>query len=185
MSGPMRLIVMAALSLGVVTPAVAEDAAVHCASMLVPLEPLAGSTVAKLEPIGCFASYDLALEVGTGTLVDVPSDVSPATLSQEAAAMLVTTSSVLIGTEFDAYGFGGGSESYFAPSTCSSSVSWSVSNVGAEWNDRFQSGKGFGGCDTNRKFEHADFSGDVRICTPNCMDYSALANEVTSLRWRN
>lgn len=180
----MKLILVAVLCFGLVAPAVADDGEVHCASMLVPLDPNDGSQVAALRPIGCFASYDLALEAGTGTSIDVPSDTSPRSLSQEAAAAL-TASSVLIGTEFDGSSFGGGSESYFAPSTCSASVSWSVANVGAEWNDRFQSGKGFGGCDTNRKYQHEDFAGDVRTCTPNCMDYAALANEVTSLRWRS
>lgn len=183
MRGPVRLLPVVVLLVGVLSPARAEEAQ-HCVARLVPLEPVAGSTLADLEPIGCFDSYDLALEAGTGTTVDVAADVSPQTLTAEVAASIGTTSSVLIGTEFDGSDFAGGSESYFASSTCSSGVVWSVPNVGAEWNDRFQSGKGFGGCDTNRKFEHANFAGDVKTCTPNCQGYGALANRVSSLRWR-
>jgi hypothetical protein len=181
----MRLAVGGALILAIATaaPARAQGGA-HCASMLVPLQPVGGMTLAVLEPIGCFASYDQALEAGTGTSIDVSPQLSPATLTEEAAAEISTSSSVVIGTEYDGYNFGGASESYFAPSTCSSGVVWGVANVGAEWNDRFQSGKGFGGCNTNRKFQHENFAGSVRSCTPNCSDYGALANEVTSLRWR-
>jgi hypothetical protein len=157
---------------------------VHCAVKLVPLEPVGGRTLAALEAIGCYPTYDMALEAGTGTELDVSGDVSPGSLTEGTAAQIGTTSSVLIGTEYDGFGFGGDSRSYFASATCSSGVVWSVANVGATWNDRFQSGKGFGGCDTNKKFQHEDFTGDVKTCTPNCSDYGALANEVTSLRWR-
>ena len=92
--------------------------------------------------------------------------------------------SVVIGTEWDGTGFAGGSQSYTASTTCSSTTTWQVPNVGPEWNDRFSSGKGLGGCDTNRKFQHENFGGNVRVCTPNCADYGALGNQVTSLRWR-
>jgi hypothetical protein len=168
---------------GVIGPAGATEEE-HCASRLVPLEPVGGRTLAELEPIGCFATYDQALEAGSGTTVDASASTSPGTLTEEVASLLSTESLVLIGTEFDGFGFAGNSQSYFAPSTCSSGVIWSVENVGAEWNDRFQSGKGFGGCDTNKKFQHENFAGNVKTCTPNCSDYGALANEVTSLRWR-
>jgi hypothetical protein len=180
------IIVVAALATTLaVGPAEASPEAEgqHCVTMLVPLEPIGGPTLAELEPIGCFPTYDQALEAGSGSAIDVPADTSPQTLTDETAALLSTSSSVLIGTEYDGSNFGGGSQSYFAASTCAG-VSWSVANVGSEWNDRFQSGKGFGGCDTNRKFQHENFAGDVRTCTPNCADYGALENEVTSLRWR-
>jgi hypothetical protein len=156
----------------------------HCVSRLVPLETVGGRTLAELEPIGCFATYDQALEAGSGTTVDVSATMTPEALTEQQASLVSTASLVLIGTEFNGFDFGGDSQSYFAPSTCSSGVTWGVGNVGAEWNDRFQSGKGFGGCDTNKKFQHENFAGNVRTCTPNCVDYGALANQVTSLRWR-
>lgn len=183
MRGPVRLLPVVVLLVGVLSPARAEEAQ-HCVARLVPLEPVAGSTLAELEPIGCFDSYDLALEAGSGAAIDVSTDTTPQSLSVETAAALSTSSSVLIGTEYNGFLFLGDSQSYFAPSTCSSGVTWSVDNVGPEWNDRFQSGKGFGGCDTNKKFQHENFGGNVKTCTPNCSDYGALANQVTSLRWR-
>ena len=171
------------LLVGIVGPAGAGEEE-HCVARLVPLEPVGGRTLAELEPIGCFATYDQALEAGSGTTIDVSAAVTPETLTEDAAALLGTSSTVLIGTEWDGFGFAGGSESYFASSTCTSGVIWGVDNVGAEWNDRFQSGKGFGGCNTNKKFQHENFTGNVKTCTPNCSDYGALANQVTSLRWR-
>jgi len=156
----------------------------HCATRLVPLESVGAVTNARLELIGCFSTYDQALEAGTGTTLDISSEVTPTTLTAELAADFSTTASVLIGTEYDLLNFSGDSQSYFASSTCSSGVIWSVANVGPTWNDRFQSGKGFGGCDTNKKFEHENFAGAIRTCTPNCADYGTLENEVTSLRWR-
>jgi hypothetical protein len=182
MRGPARLFPVVVLLLGMLSPARAEEVQ-HCVARLVPLEPVSGPTLAELEPVGCFATYDQALEAGSATSIDVSATTSPDTLTDETAALLSTASSVLIGTEYDGLNFGGGSQSYFATSTCSG-VSWSVANVGSEWNDRFQSGKGFGGCDTNKKFQHENFGGNVKTCTPNCSDYGALANQVTSLRWR-
>jgi hypothetical protein len=94
------------------------------------------------------------------------------------------TADVLIGTEFVGTNYTGTSKSYFAPETCSIGVVWDVGNVGATWDDRFSSGKGFGGCDTNKKFEDTNFGGSVLTCTPNCANYGALSNQVSSLRWK-
>ncbi len=178
-----KMIIAVACVLTAVAPARAAGGW-HCATRLVPVGPIGVVTNARLELIGCFPTYDQALEAGTGTTLDVSSDLTPSTLTSNAAADLSTASSVLIGTEYNSFDFQGDSQSYFASSTCSSGVVWSVANVGPTWNDKLQSGKGFGGCDTNKKFEHENFAGAVRTCTPNCTDYLSLANEVTSLRWR-
>jgi hypothetical protein len=57
--------------------------------------------------------------------------------------------------------------------------------MGATWNDRYESGKGFSSCDHNKKFEHADYGGAVLTCTPNCSTYGVLRNEVSSLKWKD
>jgi hypothetical protein len=175
-----RVVVLLCASAAAAQPAKA-DAGEHCAFRLVPLEMTGVVANADLELVGCYPTYELALEAGVGHAIDLEPAVTPRTLTDEALGSLA---SVLIGTEYDGNGFTGGSNSYFASTTCTSSTTWQVANVGAEWNDRFQSGKGFGGCDTNRKFQHENFGGSVRTCTPNCTDYGALSNEVTSLRWR-
>jgi hypothetical protein len=49
---------------------------------------------------------------------------------------------------------------------------------------RVQFGEGFGGSDTNKKFENTNFGGSVLTCTPNCTNYGTLSNQVSSLRWK-
>lgn len=171
-------------ALASVAQPVKADVGQHCAFRLVPLESAGVVTNASLDLVGCFGTYEQALEVGIGDAIDAGADVTPQTLTDEVLPSPTIITSVLIGTEYDGSGYTGGSNSYFASSTCTSTTTWQVANVGAVWNDRFQSGKGFGGCDTNRKYQHENFGGSVRTCTPNCTDDGTLSNEVTSLRWR-
>jgi hypothetical protein len=178
-----RALVIAGVLVGIAQPASA-DMGEHCVFHLVPLERIGVVVNADLELVGCFATYEQALEAGVGRAIDFEGTVTPRTLTDETMSQVVGVTSVVIGTEYDNNSFTGESASYTASSTCTSATTWQVPNVGAYWNDRFQSGKGFGGCDTNRKFQHEDFGGTVRICTPNCSTYGTLSNQVTSLRWR-
>lgn len=177
------MVIIAGALASIAQPAQA-DVGGQCVFRLVPLEKVGAVTNADLELIGCFATYEQALEAGLGQAIDDDATVTPETLTDEVLASFTGTSSVLIGTEYDANNYTGDSNTYVAPTTCSSITTWQVANVGAQWNDRFQSGKGFGGCDTNKKFQHENFGGIVRTCTPNCGDYGTLSNQVTSLRWR-
>jgi hypothetical protein len=177
----------ASLSLLLAAPAEAgtKDEERHCVAFLVPIAPKTDDGVisATLEEGGCFPTFEAALEAGTGGQIALPEGTSPAELTQSLLDATVTgASDVLLGTEYDNLNFGGASKNYFASSGCASTT-WQVSNVGATWNDRFESGIGFGTCDHNRKFQHADFGGAVVLCTPNCGTYGTLRNEVTSLRW--
>jgi hypothetical protein len=177
----------ASLSLLLAAPAEAgtKNEEPHCVAFLVPIAPKTeeGVISATLEEGGCFPTFEAALEAGTGGQVALPEGTSPADLTQSFLDSAVTAATqVLLGTEYDTTNFLGASKSYFASSGCASTT-WQVSNVGATWNDRFESGKGFGTCDHNRKFEHADFGGAVVLCTPNCGTYGVLRDEITSLRW--
>jgi hypothetical protein len=138
--------------------------------------------------IGCFDTYADVVAAGTeGTLVVADgTNAEELTDPQVAAAMgeMAASESVLIGTEWDSIGYDGPSNSYFASATCSATQTWSVSDLGSTWNNRFSSGKGFGGCDHNRKFQLPGFDGGSLACTPNCNTYGSLSNRVSSLRWR-
>ena len=176
----------AASMLFLVAPAEAapQDDERHCVVRLVAISETGdGIITAALEEAGCFATLEQALEAGTGGEVALPEGTTPNDLTQQVLDDAVTAASdVVIGTEYDGTGFTGPSRTYSAASGCAG-VTWQVSNVGATWNDRFESGKGFGTCDHNRKFEHADFGGAVLLCTPNCSTYGSLRDDVTSLRW--
>lgn len=177
------MLIVLGILVGIAPPAQADTGG-HCVYHLVPIDRVGIIVSAVPELVGCFGTYELALEAGLGHAVDAEPGLSPESLTDEALDSFGTTASVVIGTEWDGLSFTGGSKSYTAATTCSASTTWQVPNVGAEWNDRFQSGKGFGGCNTNRKFQHENFGGTVRVCTPNCTDYGTLSNQVTSLRWR-
>jgi hypothetical protein len=169
------------------TPAVASDQ--HCAVLLVPssIDP-SGAILATQVDLGCYDTYADALAAGSSGAIHLPSEITPSLLTNAILAVASATNApdaVLIGTEYNSSGYAGASQSYFAPVTCSTGVVWEVADVGATWDNRFQSGKGFGGCDTNKKFQNTNFGGNVLTCTPNCSDYGALSNQVSSLRWRS
>ena len=137
------------------------------------LEPVDGATTGTVDTqavwVGCYATYAQALAAGSGGAIDVPPAVGPSGLSN---AMLAASTdadagaTVLIGTEWVGTGFAGASNSYFAASTCTTSTTWQVGYVTDAWNDAFNSGKGFGGCDTNRKFQNAKLRGRGRDLHP-------------------
>jgi len=163
----------------------------HCAYRLIPtgkgVAPHAIAT--RLELIGCYATFADAVAAGSGGAIRLGSDVSPASLTDREIAASTRSvesgrASIMIGTEFDLTSFLGTSRNFFAASTCTSSTTWESSYVGDAWNDRFESGKGFGGCDSNKKFAASNFGGASITCTPNCITYGGLSNQVSSLRWR-
>lgn len=159
----------------------------HCVSQLVPIDTSGDVVSAIAIDAGCYGTYAEALAAGSDGTIDIGAEVTPASLSDgelEASTQSVTAS-VLIGTEWTEVGYTSSSKSYFASVTCSATVTWEVGYVTDVWNDDFESGKGFGGCDANRKFQHSQFGGSSILCTPNCSSYGGLSNEVSSLRWRH
>jgi hypothetical protein len=160
----------------------------HCAYRLIPIGAAGGGVIsARLDLVGCFPTFSEALRAGSGGGIRVSADTSPASLTERQLRSQSTATgrgSVLIGTEYDLTLYASFSNDYFAASTCTGSTTWQVASIPAPFNDRFESGKGFGGCDTNKKFRNANFGGTVVTCTPNCSNYGALNNQVSSLRWR-
>jgi hypothetical protein len=165
----------------------AHPAGRHCAFRLEPAShPRPNVVSARLVRVGCYGTVSEAIEAGTDGAVRVPRSTTPAELTER---LIVTSTTArigggtLIGTEWTSLNYTGSSKSYMAPDACAGNI-WEVDYVGDNWNDEFESGKGFGGCDTNKKFGHVDFGGAVVTCTPNCGNYGELRNQVSSLRWR-
>ncbi len=165
----------------------ARSAGRHCAYRLDPVSyDAATRTVsAELVPIGCYDTFAESLAAGSGGAIQVSRSTSPALLTDAMVsdATLASGADTLIGTEWATVNYSGSSNSYWAPDACAGTV-YAVAYVGDAWNDDFESGKGFGGCDTNRKFEHSNFGGAVLTCSPNCIDYGSMRNLVSSLKWR-
>jgi hypothetical protein len=183
------LAICGALLLLAMTPASAgarSSAGRHCVFRLDPVSrPRPHVVSAALERVGCFDTLSEAVQAGSGGAIRLPRSTTPAGVTDQ----LLRSSTrriggdTLIGTEWTSTAFVGSSRNYFAQDACAGTT-YEVDYVGDSWNDEFESGKGFGGCDTNKKFVHANFGGSVVTCTPNCSDYGALRNEVSSLRWK-
>ena len=181
-------VTLLAAAMPFVTAVPASAASINCTVLLVPssIEP-SGAILATEIDLGCYPTYAEALAAGSSGAIDVPEGTTPASLTDAVLAadtVVIAAADALIGTEFSALNYGGSSKSYFAPQTCSTGVVWDVADVGASWDNVFSSGKGFGGCDTNKKFENTNFGGSVLTCTPNCANYGTLSNRVSSLRWK-
>jgi hypothetical protein len=155
----------------------------NCAYRLVPDSRSGHVIKARLEALGCFATFAEAVAAGTYGTVRLPASATPDTVTDADVAQAQPLTDVLIGTEYTHTGFGGTSNDYFAPDACNGNT-YEVAYVGDTWNDTFASGKGFGGCDHNKKYAGSNFSGDVITCTPNCTDYAPIRNQVSSLRWK-
>jgi hypothetical protein len=141
---------------------------------------------ARLEKIGCYDTLSASLSAGTGGAVRVAAGTQPSDLTDRMVSTSGTRAvDVVIGIEYTGVGYNEAADSrvYLAPDTCDG-TRYEVAYVGDRWNDDFASGKGFGGCDHNKKFQDSNFGGDVLTCTPNCSDYGTLRNEVSSLRWK-
>jgi len=164
-------LVLAAVLALILAPAQATSAASpqSCVVYLEPIGPPNAAGEVPTRPIdrGCYQSIPESL-AATGAALD-GSGSAPNT--------------VVIGIEWDSIGYSGANTTYETSSGCTSSLSWTISYVGDFWNDRFESGKGFSGCNRNKKFENSQFLGAVLTCTPNCSGYGVLRNEVSSLKW--
>ena len=187
-SNAVVLVILLAAATLAATAATASAAASNCAVLLVPSSvESSGAILATEVDLGCYPTYAEALAAGSSGAIDVPALTTPASLTDvilAADTIATATANVLIGTEFTGVSYGGMSKSYFASATCSTGVVWDVADVGASWDNEFSSGKGFGGCDANKKFENTNFGGSVLTCTPNCTNYGTLSNQVSSLRWK-
>jgi hypothetical protein len=155
----------------------------NCAYRLVPVSRSGHVIQARLLELGCFATFAEAVAVGTGGTVQLPASATPGSVTDADVAQVQPLTNVLIGTEYTHTGYSGTSNDYFAPDACNGNT-YEVAYVGDTWNDTFASGKGFGGCDHNKKYSASNFGGDVITCTPSCSDYTTVRNLVSSLRWK-
>lgn len=160
----------------------------HCAVRLEPASyPKPNVILARAVRVGCYDTLSEAVEAGSGGVIRLPRETTPEELTDELIARSTVTARIgggdtPIGTEWSSISYSGGSRTYVAPDACAGNV-WELGDIGV-WNNEFESGKGLGGCDTNKRFSQVNFGGAVVTCTPNCPDYVDLRNDVSSLRWK-
>jgi len=159
----------------------------HCAYMLQAVGPgsMPGVTLAEPVLLGCYTSASEAIFVGTGGAVRLPESLAGDALTQQILDSYgaSTATSFLIGREYNNTNYVNLLLETFASSACTSTSGWQIGYVGDGLNDMFESGKGFSNCNWNYKYEHSQFGGARRECSPNCSSYQALNNQVSSLKY--
>jgi hypothetical protein len=158
----------------------------HCVNHLEHIA--AGRSEAKITATTCFDSFAAAFRYMTRGQVSVPSTLRPDQVTPE-MLQAGPLSVVVLGTDWggDNYTSGGfgdmSSINWEASSTCTASLSWTVTYVGNNYNDKISSAKSYGGCHRFNHFEDGGFGGSVRVCQPNCSTMGVMNNQTSSLSW--
>lgn len=160
----------------------------HCVGRLVPLGPPDSDGVIDAEgvTIGCYQTFTQAMSVATNGGLKLSPRSTPANLTQsmlERARVIEPEAVFVLSNEYNLNNFGGTSWTWTASSGCSGSSSWTLANVGAAQNDRYNSAKGFSGCQKVVHYWDANFGQPTFQCTPNCSTMGSMNNQTTSLKW--
>src|SRR5687767_14793646 len=99
-----RTVVVAGMLASIAQPAQADTGG-HCVYRLIPVERIGIVVSAVPELVGCFTTYELALEAGLGHAVNADTGVTPQSLTDETLESFGTTASVILGTEWDRSSF--------------------------------------------------------------------------------
>lgn len=67
---------------------------------------------------------------------------------------------------------------------CTGGHHWQLHYIGDFNNDKYSSARNFGGCDIVRHFEHQNFNGAVKDCSPCAYIGDAMNNRTSSLKWK-
>jgi hypothetical protein len=69
---------------------------------------------------------------------------------------------------------------YYGASPCSSTVSYGVTALPSNLNNRFSSGRSYSNCNLVKVYDFFDYQGPTYACGPNCSSFYALNNHVSS-----
>lgn len=139
----------------------------------------------------CFGSFSEAIEVGSEGRIVLPPDATKEDLdvfmsSREAEGTVdKQSSSYLMAAIWEHHDFGGSSRSFFNTVDCSVfNPAYSYSDLfPIGWNDRASSASAYSGCSSVVLYEHHNFSGSSRTCSPSCSDVGPAMNDrASSLR---
>jgi hypothetical protein len=174
---------ISALATSVQEPPARSGTGDNCVVLLEHVTP--SGPEARIVSETCFVTFSDAIRHATGGKTILPADARPGDFTQE---MLPEgpTSTVVLGIDYDAFHYDetAGARIWEASSSCTPSLSWTVWNVGNDWNDRISSAKSYGGCHYFEHWENYYWDGAVRTCTPNCYYIGDAMNDRTSsLRW--
>jgi len=131
MRGGSRLVAVAGLvAIGSLLPSANATSGRHCAIQLNPISRHGSVIEARGTVVGCYPTFAQALAAGSRGTITVDASMTPDLLGDDDLPPVSPTSSVLIGTEYNALGFGGSSNDYFASTACAGTDVWEVNYVG-------------------------------------------------------
>lgn len=156
----------------------------HCVNHL---EHLAGSArEARVVSVICFSTFADALNHATGGRANARAGLTPnavtASMVESEAGTLAT---VVIGIDwqYPNYSNVGWTAVWEASGGCTTTQSWALSYVGAFYEDKISSAKGYSNCNRFHHWEHPSYGGAVLICRPNCATMGLMNDQTSSLSW--
>lgn len=159
-------------------------AAQHCVMNLEAVPGRHGQ--ARIATTTCFRTFAEALNHATGGFANARVGLQPKDVTSQMLPASTLTSVVLgIDYQYSNYNntIAGWTATWTASSGCTSSLSWTVSNVGSRYNDQISSAKAFSNCNKYHHYEHENYGGAVLTCRPNCDYMGVMDNQTTSLSW--
>lgn len=138
----------------------------------------------------CFDDLAAAVAYATGGLVHIAPTVNTVTQDQldggDRAARArgddTSSSSVIIGIEYQDPGYGGASRVYDVNATpCSGGGNYSEPDLrGSSFNDSISSARAYAGCQSTH-YQYSQFTGSLHACTCSSMGY--MDDRTTSIYW--
>lgn len=95
------------------------------------------------------------------------------------------TTTYLVAQFYDNVDYGNLIVHFAGPEQCSNSVSYQVSSLPTNLNNRMSSGSSFSGCYNIKVFDLVNFEGDSYSCRNNCPSFSSLNDRVSSWKVSN
>ncbi len=167
------------------------EVARHCTARLEsPEEPGKASEILQFE---CFDTFQEAVLSATDGRVFLPSDVEPATLTDEdlngGAAKAGGPYVIAIEYNWKYYRSGGGTFTWSADKTCLS-TSYHAPWMPPGWNNKISSTKSYSYCTKNALYDYTNQGGDRYLCWEPfatggaaCKTVGSLNNDASSRRW--
>jgi hypothetical protein len=137
----------------------------------------------------CFDTFAQAFRHMTRGHVAVPDNLRPDQVTDPMVAPMSVDSVVVLSTDWggDNYQDGGffefSSVNWEASSSCTQSVSWALSNVGSNYDNKISSSKTYGNCHKGQHYENINYGGARLTCQPNCATMGIMNNQTSSLSW--
>ena len=161
----------------------------HC---IIHLEPALTGHESRATPGACFETLAESVTAATGNRVTLPKHATREEIDQAlqardtaSASEAGTAATYVLSIEYVGTYEDGSSRSFTGDRPCSSAVGYNMGSMPSGWNDIISSSRGYSGCNTVIHYEHINYRGATRTCTPACNTMGVMNNQTSSLRWRH